>query len=201
MLTISKKKSIQLGWRLYQKLEEAALLTNTGWNYSVRLAEPADLPLMADLLTGISANTRYLRFLSPVPAFTMERATDQAFKLWLDNSWPTLVLLAVIREGEEEKVVGLGELHINPQAGEEAEFALLVRDELQGQGIGTLLLKRLLALATRSGLSVLQADMLPQNRAMRQVLTKLEMPVSFKYDSGTLGVRVELAGSASAVPA
>src|SRR5690349_12724882 len=98
MLTISKKKSIQLGWRLFQKLEEAALLTSTGQSYSLRPAEPADLPLMAGLLSEISDNTRYLRFLSPVPAFRGERALTEARNLWLNNPWPTVVLLATTRE-------------------------------------------------------------------------------------------------------
>src|SRR5690242_16047331 len=109
MLTINKKKSIQLGWRLFQKLEEAALLTTTGRNYSLRLAEPSDLPLMAGLLSELSANTRYMRFLSPVPAFSGDRATFEANNLWLRNPWPTVALLATVWEDEQEKAIGLGE--------------------------------------------------------------------------------------------
>lgn len=88
----------------------------------------------------------------------------------------------------------MAELHIDPQANNQAEFALLVRDEWQGQGIGTLLLDRLTILAARRGLTALNAEMLAQNKAMRQVLAKLKMPISFKFESGTLVVRVELSG-------
>lgn len=198
MLTISKKnskkKSTQLGWRLYQRLENPALVTTAGQTYSIRLAERSDLPLMAELLAGLSGNTRYLRFLSPIPAFSLARATSEALKLWVENPWPTLVLLATIQDGAREKAIGLGELHINPTACEEAEFALLVSDEWQAQGIGTLLLDRLTTLAARRSITVLQAEMLAQNRAMRQVLTRLKRPVRFKFDGGTLGVSVKLAG-------
>jgi acetyltransferase len=194
MLTISKKKSVQLGWRLYRRLEEAGLLTTGGQAYSVRLAERSDLPLMAGLLGGLSDDTRYLRFLSYVPPFNSERAASEAFKLWLANPWPGPVLLAVAREGEQEKAIGLGELHIDPHNCAEAEFALLVSDEWQAQGIGTLLLNRLVNLAARYRIEVLQAEMLAQNQTMRRLLTRLQRPVRFKYESGSLRVRLELSG-------
>ncbi len=193
-LKISEKKLIQSGGPLRQGAEEAPLMTSTGSKYSIRLAESSDLPLMAELLTSLSDNTRYLRFLSPLPAFSQERATTEAFTLWLDNSWPTLILLATMGEGEEEKVIGLGELHIDPQAPEQAEVALLVRDEWQSQGIGTVLVNRLITLARRRGLTLLFAETLAQNKAMRKLLAKLDMPLSFNYQSGTLRVEMELPG-------
>lgn len=192
MLTISKKKSTQLGWRLYQRLEEAAWVTKTGQDYTVRLVTPQDFPLLADLLTGLSADSRYLRFLSPIPAFTPERAEHTARQLWLENPWPTQVLLATVSEAPGEKVIGLGELHINPANCEQADFALLVRDEWQGQGIGTLLLDRLIALATRRGVTTILSEIHPYNKAMRKILSKQKLPVKFKFESGTMEVEIRL---------
>ena len=195
MLTISKKKSIQLGWRLYQRMGEAAWTTKSGRNYTVRMATGQDLPLLADLLTGLSADSRFLRFLSPVPAFTPERAEHIVRKLWLANSWPTQVLLATVLEEAVEKVVGLGELHINPQNAASADFALLVRDEWQGQGIGSLLLDRLTALAARRDITTLRSEIHPYNRAMRKVLSRQSLPVNFKFENGTMEVEINLAGT------
>lgn len=193
MLTISKKKSTQLGSRLYQRMEEAAYATKIGQDYTVRMPTPQDFPLLAELLTGLSADSRYLRFLSPVPAFTSERAEYIARQLWLENPWPTQVLLATIQEESGEKVIGLGELHTNPKHCEQADFALLVGDEWQGQGIGTLLLARLVNLAARRGITTLRSEIHPSNKAMRKVLSKQKMPVHFKFESGTMEVEVKLA--------
>jgi acetyltransferase len=191
MLTINKKKSIQLGWRLYQQVEEA---TKAGRSYNLRMATAQDLPLLTDFLAGLSANTRYLRFLSPLPAFTPERAETMARQLWLANAWPTQVLLATVREDSLEEVIGLGEWHLNPSDDSQADFALLVRDEWQSQGIGTVLLKRLVELSGRRGVTTLRSEIHPTNRAMRKVLSKLNLPVSFHFESGTLEVVVKLAG-------
>jgi acetyltransferase len=190
MLTINKKKSIQLGWRLYQQVEEA---TKAGRNYSLRMATAQDLPLLADLLMGLSGDTRYLRFLSPLPAFTPERAETMARQLWLANAWPTQVLLATVREDSSEKVIGLGEWHLNPGDNTQADFALLVRDEWQSQGVGTVLLKRLVELSGQNGVTTLRSEIHPTNRAMRKVLSKLTLPVSFSFESGTLEVAVKVA--------
>lgn len=192
MLTISKKKSIQLGWRLFQALEEAPLATRAGRDYTVRMAAAQDFPLLADLLSSLSADSRYLRFLSPVPAFTPDRAEYTALRLWVENPWPTQVLLATVREDSGEQVIGLGELHVNPQNSEQADFALLVRDAWQGQGIGTQLLDRLVALAARRGIAALHSEIHPNNKAMRKVLSRQSQPVRFKFESGTMEVEIKL---------
>lgn len=198
MLTTNKKKSIQLGWRLYRRTEEAAWATKTGQAYVMRSATAADLPLMADLLTDLSSDSRYLRFLLPLSAFTPERAEARARQLWLENPWPSWVLLATLPESEQpgaasEKVIGLGELHLNPANPGQAEFALLVRDEWQGQGIGARLLDRLVALATTRGVRVLCSEIHPYNRAMRKILSRQERPVEFKFVNGTMEVSIKLA--------
>ena len=193
MLTISKKKSIQLGWRLFQRMEEAGYKTKTGQDYSMRMATAQDLPLLTELLTGLSADTRYLRFLSPVLPFTLERAEITARQLWLENPWPTQVLMATVREDFSEKVIGVGEWHLDPHDITQADFALLVSDEWQSQGIGTLLLNRLVELTKRRGVMTLHSEILSTNRAMRKVLSRLQLPVSFKFESGTLEVKIKLA--------
>jgi hypothetical protein len=57
-----------------------------------------------------------------------------------------------------------------------------------------LLLNRLVDLAARYRIKVLQAEMLAQNQTMRRLLTRLQRPLSFKYESGSLRVRLELSG-------
>jgi acyl-CoA synthetase (NDP forming)/GNAT superfamily N-acetyltransferase len=62
--------------------------------------------------------------------------------------------------------------------GPEAEVALLVEDAHQGEGLGTLLLEHLAALAHDQGIEELIGEVLTRNRQMARVFTDLGLPVS-----------------------
>jgi acetyltransferase len=63
----------------------------------------------------------------------------------------------------------LTKLHGTP----DAEFAIQVRDEYQGTGLGTELLTRLLQIARDEGIERVMAEILPENAGMRRVCAKL----------------------------
>jgi acetyltransferase len=54
----------------------------------------------------------------------------------------------------------------------EAEFALLISDPWQRQGLGTELLKRLVQIGRTEGLSRITAQILPENHAMHHIAGK-----------------------------
>ena len=74
-------------------------------------------------------------------------------------------------EGENQ-IIGVGRLTKQPGR-DEAEFAMLVTDEYQGEGIGTELLRRLVEVGDAEGLDRITADILQQNHAMQRVCEKL----------------------------
>ena len=55
----------------------------------------------------------------------------------------------------------------------EAEFAMVISDRWQCQGLGTELLKRLVETGKAQGLERIEAYILPQNGAMQRVSRKL----------------------------
>jgi acetyltransferase len=76
----------------------------------------------------------------------------------------------------------------------EAEIALIVRSDLKGRGIGTLLLDRLLGYADRVGLKALRADVLYENRPMLHLAQR----AGFRFVSAgglMLSLRREVSGS------
>ena len=78
----------------------------------------------------------------------------------------------------------------------EAEIALIVRSDLKGHGIGTLLLDRLLAYANSVGLKALRADVLYENRPMLHLAQR----TGFRFVSAgglMLSLRREIRGSAT----
>ena len=72
----------------------------------------------------------------------------------------------------------------------EAEVALLVEDAHQGEGLGTLLLEHLAALARDQGIEELVGEVLTRNRQMARVFTDLGLPVSRSVEDGVARYRV-----------
>jgi acyl-CoA synthetase (NDP forming)/ribosomal protein S18 acetylase RimI-like enzyme len=71
----------------------------------------------------------------------------------------------------------------------EAEVALLVEDAHQGEGLGTLLLEHLAALARSRGIEQLVGDVLTRNRQMARVFTDLGLPVTCTVEDGVAQYR------------
>ena len=71
----------------------------------------------------------------------------------------------------------------------EAEVALLVEDAHQGEGLGTLLLEHLAALARSQGIEQLVGEVLTGNRQMARVFTDMGLPVSRTVEDGVARYR------------
>jgi acetyltransferase len=56
---------------------------------------------------------------------------------------------------------------------DDAEFALLVRDDAQGRGLGTELLRRLVDIGRKEGVGRIIGDVLAENRGMQSVAREL----------------------------
>jgi acetyltransferase len=72
-------------------------------------------------------------------------------------------------ETGEPEILGVGRLSRNHAAPNEAEFALLVSDCFQRQGLGTRLVDKLLKVGRAEGLTRITADILFDNRAMQRI--------------------------------
>src|SRR5262249_18407163 len=79
-----------------------------------------------------------------------------------------LTLLAV----EGPTVLGVGQVVVAGPASREGDVALLVRDTHHRQGIGLVLARALVRHAVDVGLSVLRAQVLTENRAVRDLLAR-----------------------------
>jgi len=77
-----------------------------------------------------------------------------------------------------------------------AELAVVVDDALQHQGVGRLMLERLVDVAREAGLDTIQADVLAGNTAMLGLLRALGLPRRSVSDGDTVTVLVDLSGSA-----
>ena len=81
-----------------------------------------------------------------------------------------VALVAVMDEGGRPVIVGGGRYIVEHPG--QAELAFVVVDRYQGQGIGSALMRHLVAIARSAGLRELVAEVLADNVAMLRVFKK-----------------------------
>ncbi len=76
---------------------------------------------------------------------------------------------------------------------EKAEFAVVVRDDLQGEGLGKLLLNKMIRYCRDRGAQEIFGDVLAENEGMRGLATHLGFRTEPGADEGVVRVRLQLA--------
>jgi acetyltransferase len=89
-----------------------------------------------------------------------------------------LVAVEAADDGQEGETLGVVRAVADPD-NVEAEFAIIVRSDLKGRGLGRLLMQRIVEHARRQGLRRLVGDVLQGNRAMLE----LAQPFGFTVDA------------------
>jgi acetyltransferase len=140
-----------------------------GTPVTIRPIRPEDEPLMVAFHATLSEESVYMRYFSPLKLsqrIAHERLTRICF---VDYDRQTaLVVERHDQETGERQILGVGRL-VKLHGSNEAEYALLISDQWQGQGIGTELLRRLIQVGRDEGLSRITAEILPDNRAMQKI--------------------------------
>ncbi|MDN3027710.1 GNAT family N-acetyltransferase [Streptomyces sp. S.PB5] len=91
------------------------------------------------------------------------------------------------------RLVGLGHLLWD---GDETEVALLVEDEWQRRGIGSELLRRLVAMASEAGCESVYAVTQSSNTGMVAAMRGLGLPLDYQIEEGTLVITARLGAAA-----
>ena len=131
----------------------------------VRPIRPEDAEPERAFVQGLSEQTRYFRFF-----YRLQDLTPSMLARFTQVDYDREMALVAIDEGGPEKrvpeFVGVARYTANPD-GESAEFAIVVADAWHGRGVGSVLMKRLIACAKRRGLSRLEGIVLRSNIGMR----------------------------------
>jgi acetyltransferase len=152
--------------------------TRNGARFTIRPIRPEDEPLMAKFHATLSERSVYFRYLSPM--LLSQRIAHERLSSICFIDYDREMLLVAERDapqpdGREIVAVGrLSKLHWR----EEAEFALVVSDALQKQGLGSELLRRLVAVGRCERLRRIVGYISAENREMITVATRLGFRVS-----------------------
>jgi acetyltransferase len=131
----------------------------SGTEVTLRPIRPEDEPLERDMLTTLSELTLKQRFFSPIKGWTH----DNLVRFCNIDYEREVAIVAVLPE--KKRIIGIGRLIIEPDF-KKGEFAVLVHDELQGEGLGYKLVSLLIGIGQEKGLEEIEAIVLSDNDRM-----------------------------------
>lgn len=153
----------------------------------IRSLEKRDKPALEEFYSRVSEESLRRRFMY----MRRNMREEQIEKLLGTGRAGDLALVAFAIGDGAKKIAGIGQLFPAPD-GRSAEFALLVRDDLQGNGIGSALLTALRAEARVRGIASLTASVLPENAAMLRIADKAGFENRGRIQDGVLSLRAAL---------
>jgi len=166
---------------------ETAQLRDGTW-VMTRPIRPDDAPRLQAFHARLSPESVYLRWLSAHPVLT----DDEAQTLSRVDYHERMAFVATRLDSLDE-IVGVARYAAAPAEGPgAAEAAVVVADELQQHGLGTLLLSRLLAYARTQAITTWVAEINAQNARMLRFIQRGGLPVTRRLESGSFQVRIDL---------
>ena len=144
-----------------EQLESAEKLPD-GTTIRLRSVRPQDERLLVDFAAHMSPEDMRLRFLAAMRGLSHELAA----RLSHIDPDRDVALLAFAERAEE--LLGVARFSADPD-NRAAEFAIAVRTDWKGHGLGHLLMARLTQLARQRGIDELVGEVLPENAAMLQL--------------------------------
>jgi acetate---CoA ligase (ADP-forming) len=171
---------------VYPAHREADVALRDGSTLHVRPLRPDDRDALLSFFRSLSEEARGFRFFSPAADL------NAAARLAVDVDYRDRFGLVATR-GTEPALVGHAAYFRAED--ERAEIAFAIADEVQGHGLGTILLAHLAQVAEEAGIEVFEADVLPANHRMLEVFRESGFPVEMRSEPG--GVRAILPTSFS----
>jgi acetyltransferase len=133
--------------------------TREGVLLSIRPIRPEDEPALQEMVARSRPEDARLRFFGPMPQLH-HRLAARLSQIDYDRE------MAFVAEDDDIKgILGVSRLIIEPNF-KRAEYAIMVRSDLKGTGIGYQLMRAILAYARSRGVEVVHGDVLGENAPM-----------------------------------
>jgi len=132
-----------------------------GTPVTLRPIRPEDEPLEQELFHYLSEKTIYFRFFGYLPQLTH----DMLARFTQIDYDRELAIVAEIEQDDKRRLIGVVRL-IADAWNEKAEYAIVVADDYQGQGIGNMLTNYIFEIAKERGVRKIYASVLADNDRM-----------------------------------
>src|SRR5215471_8348598 len=157
--------------RPYPKEWERHAALRDGTKILVRPLRPEDEPLYGPFLAAVTQQDLRLRFFAPVKEFGH---TFVARFTQIDYA-RAMAFIAI--EESSGNMLGVVRLHADANY-ERGDYAILVRSDLKGRGLGYLLMQMIIEYTRAEGLKTIEGQVLAENTAMLAMCRELGFSIS-----------------------
>ena len=147
-----------------------------GRSVALRAAGSGDVPAVRQFVRSLSDQARRNRFFTPI----RELSSDQLERLTRSHPPGELALVGEALDGAAPRIVAMAQYVVCDPL--DAEFAVVVDDAWQRQGLGIQLLNVLAECAAESGLAALNGFVLADNWPMLELLARLDCELDTDSD-------------------
>ncbi|MFC3394672.1 bifunctional acetate--CoA ligase family protein/GNAT family N-acetyltransferase [Brenneria rubrifaciens] len=169
-----------------QELEETVMLKNST-ACLFRPILPEDEHLLSIFIAKVTKEDLYYRYFSEINEFNHE---DLANMTQIDYD-REMAFVAVRQTQEGTEIIGVTRAISDPD-NINAEFAVLVRSDLKGLGLGRRLLEKLIHYARAHGLGRLNGITMPHNQGMITLAKKLGFHIDVQLEEGIVTLELPL---------
>jgi GNAT superfamily N-acetyltransferase len=177
-----------MGLETYSEFE----LLRDGRRVEIRALRPEDRDALMAAVRSMNSESFYRRFFAVKHDFS-----EAEIHYFVDVDFVGHVaLIAEVHEDGRPIIAGGGRYIVTTktqdQVASQGEVAFAAIDKYQGQGIGTMLMRHLVAIARQAGLQELIADVLPANRQMLKIFQTCGLPMTTRLEDGAVHVTLKL---------
>ncbi len=183
----------RLSIRPYPRALEKSVRLEDGRAFRLRPIRPEDEPLLQDMLDHSTPDDIRLRFFTPLKRLTHEVA---ARLTQIDYDREMALVAESADPGQDRNAVwGVVRIAADPD-NESAEFGIMVRSDVKGQGLGNLLMTEILKHARSRGIGTVFGEVLRENTTMLKMADDLGFARKGQTDEpGVIRVSIRLGKS------
>jgi acetyltransferase len=171
----------------YPEHLESTELLRDGTSIALRPVRPEDEPLLQDLVAHMSLEDVRMRFFAPIHELSHPLAARLSH-LDYDRE------MALIAQ-HDGVTLGVARYFADPDR-QRAEYAIAVRSDWKGRGLGYLLMTRLIEVARAAGIAELVGEVLRENRPMLDMCREFGFVAeTHPSDATVMTVRKTLSGT------
>ena len=141
-----------------------------GWRVFVRPIRPEDEPLIHEFLRHVTPEDLRLRFFAPMKEFS------HSFIARLTQLDYARAMAFVAFDETSKQIAGVVRIH-SDSIYENGEYAILLRSNLKGRGLGWALMQLIIEYARSEGLKMITGDVLRENTVMLEMCRHLGFDV------------------------
>lgn len=184
----AEKNAYPLAIRPYPKELEEPFMLRDQRAVLLRPIRPEDELNLQIFDSSQSKEDRYKRYFAELPQFSHE----QMARLTQIDYAREMAFIAVANNSEhQEEILGVVRVQIHPD-NTQAEFAMAVRSELKGKGLGGRLLQKMIDYCRGQGTQQLTGFTMLENAGMANLARKLGFTVKYNREDGLVDMSLTL---------